>query len=201
MAERFPRYDHETSHHIQRFLRGEYGTDVHPELISLAYSFDRMMASTAIRNTLKLESGVVLADRFTASNLGHNGSKLDSQAERLDFFEFQRHFEHEVMGVPKPDLNLIIMIDPETAQRNVDKKAAREYTNQQRDIHEADTEHLRRTYDTYNLLAETYPDEFRIIDGIDSETGWMRSVESIQADIRQHVKPLLDAMLDQPNVH
>lgn len=189
--ESFPRYGQPVAEPISRFLNGEFGNP-HPDLISIPYSLDRLMASTAIRASLDLPNGIVIADRFTNSNLGHNGSKLNSNEERLAFFEAQRTFEYETLGIPKPDHNLLLMVPPATAQQNVDRKAARSYTEMKRDIHEADETHLARTFETYQLLAATYPDEFTIIESIDIDTDTMRPIEDIQAELRRALRPLLN---------
>lgn len=192
--ESFPRYGNPVAKPIENFLNGKYG-QLHPEVASVLYSLDRLKASDDIRRVLARKSGIVLADRFTNSNLGHNGSKLDTDEERLEFFEQQRAFEHDTLGVPRPDHTFILMVPPEIAQLNVDKKDARSYTEKKRDIHEADAEHLARTFDTYTLLADTYPEEFTLIDSMESDRSAMRSIESVQAEIRSSLRPLLQDLL------
>lgn len=191
--ESFPRYGQPVAEPISRFLNGEFGHP-HPDLISIPYSLDRLMASKAISEALSTPEGVVIADRFTNSNLGHNGSKLHSDEERLAFFEAQRTFEYETLGIPKPDHTLLLMVPPAVAQENVDRKDARLYTTKKRDIHEADEEHLARTYDTYQLLAKTYPSEFTVIHSVESEGRTMRPMEAIQNEIQRAVRPLLHDM-------
>lgn len=191
--ESFPRYGEPVVKPVENFLNGKYG-QLHPEAASVLYSLDRMHAAPDIRRVLARKSGIMLADRFTNSNLGHNGSKLDTTEERLKFFEQQRTFEYDVLGVPRPDHNLILMVPPEVAQANVDKKAARSYTDKKRDIHEADANHLSRAFDTYQLLAETYPSEFTLIDAMEADRSGMRSIESIQQEIRRAFVPLLSEL-------
>ena len=191
--ESFPRYGKPVAKLIENFLNGKYG-QLHAEVASVLYSLDRHMAATAIREVLARPNGIMLADRFTNSNLGHNGSKLNTTEERLEFFEQQRTFEHDVLQVPRPDHTFILMVPPEIAQLNVDKKAARSYTDKKRDIHEADATHLARTFDTYTLLAETYPDEFTLIDSMETDRTQMRSIESVQEELRKAISPLLRTM-------
>ena len=189
--ESFPRYGNPVAKPIENFLNGKYG-QLHPEIASVIYSLDRLMAAQAIRDVLSRERGIMVADRFTNSNLGHNGSKLDTDDERLAFFEEQRAFEYDTLGVPRPDHTFILMVPPSIAQENVDKKGARSYTDKKRDIHEADATHLARTFDTYNLLARTYPEEFTLINSIEESGTQMRSIEAIQAELRTAIRPLLE---------
>lgn len=188
----FPRYGNPVAKPIENFLNGNYG-QLHPEVASVLYSLDRLMAAGAIREVLSRERGVELADRFTNSNLGHNGSKLDTDEERLVFFEQQRAFEYDTLGVPRPDHTFILMVPPEVAQLNVDKKEARSYTSKKRDIHEADATHLARTFDTYTLLAKTYPTEFTLINSMEADHTGMRTIEDIQHQLRLAIRPLLDS--------
>lgn len=195
--ESFPRYGNPVAKPIENFLNGKYG-QLHPEAASVLYSLDRLMAAQAIREVLSRPRGIMLADRFTNSNLGHNGSKLDTNEERLEFFEQQRTFEYDVLGVPRPDHTFILMVPPSIAQANVDKKAARSYTDKKRDIHEADAMHLSRTFDTYTLLADTYPREFTLVNCVEEDEMHMRSIDSIQSQLRTAMRPLLADM--QPTV-
>lgn len=189
--ESFPRYGNPVAKPIENFLNGKYG-QLHPEAASVLYSLDRLMAASAIREVLLRERGIMVADRFTNSNLGHNGSKLDTDDERRAFFEEQRAFEHDVLGVPRPDHTFVLMVPPSIAQANVDKKEARSYTEKKRDIHEADATHLARTFDTYTLLADTYPGEFTLVNSVEQSGTHMRSIESIQHELQVAIRPLLD---------
>ena len=189
-TESYPRYEEPVAELVKRFLDGKYGQP-HPELISLPYAVDRMLGSAAIRSAIASPNGVFISDRYSASNLGHNGSKFDSAEERLEYFEFWRNYEHNILGVPKPDHNFIFQIPVEVAQANIDKKEARNYTDKKRDIHEADANHLQRTFDTYGLLAQTYPDEYTIIDPMaDLET--MRPIEEIHEELYAAVRRLMN---------
>lgn len=191
--ESFPRYGNPVARPIENFLNGNYG-QLHPEVASVLYSLDRLKASDDIRRVLARKSGILLADRFTNSNLGHNGSKLDTEEERLAFFEQQRTFEYDTLGVPRPDHTFILMVPPHVAQLNVDKKAARSYTTKKRDIHEADAQHLARTFDTYTLLAATYPSEFTLVNSMEADTATMRSMDDIQSELRAALRPLLQGL-------
>lgn len=186
--ESFPRYSNPVTEPIKRFLNGRYGNP-HPELASVPYALDRLDGSTAIKEQLAKPLGVYLADRFTSSNQGHNGSKFDDPAERADYFEYTRHFEHEVLGIPKPDLNVILLVTPEISQANIDKKAKRDYTEKTRDIHEADINHLARTRMSYIALADLYPNEYKLIDCMATETT-MRTIEDIQDELRSAFRSL-----------
>lgn len=198
----FPRYGNKSAVGVEQFLRDEgaiverEGTLVHvnsgdltPYEISNLYTHDRLAATPDLLQSLG-EHDVLISDRFTYSNAGHNGSRFNTPEERVGFFEFLRQSEFG-QGIPKPDHNFILQTDPRVAQLNVDKKAVRSYTDQKRDINEADASHLMRTFETYQLLAETYPEEFTIVDTMERSGRTMRSIDDIRVEIFAKVMNLL----------
>lgn len=177
----FPRYGEDSALYAGRYLDGVYGEHVHPDLASLPYAIDRFAASSLIR--AKLEVGDVLTDRFVASNLAHQGTKIAEPDARHRFYEEIQHLEHGIMGIPVPDLNIVLLMPSNLAQLNVDKKDARSYTDKKRDIHEADANHLDLAKANYEELCRLYPDKFVAISCVD-DGGEMRSIDDIQEEIR-----------------
>lgn len=98
--------------------------------------------------------------------------------------------EYEILGIPRPVINTVLLVPAKIAQSNVDKKATRSYTNAKRDIHEADASHLEKAKSNYEELCRLYPDEFVSIDCLDSVSR-LRSIADIQKDIRQKVESLI----------
>ncbi|MDB5162283.1 MAG: Thymidylate kinase [Candidatus Saccharibacteria bacterium] len=185
----FPQHGEFSSYYADQYLNGAYGgvNDVHADLASLPYAIDRFAASPKIRKVLDDPNGLVIADRYVASNLAHQGSKLSDRKERHEYYDRMMQTEFEVLGIPKPDLNIILLVPSAISQENIDKKEARGYTAMKRDIHEQDANHLDRTKANYEELTEIYPEWFRAIDCMNDE-GTMRSIEAIQNDIRRLLK-------------
>lgn len=181
----FPQHGEFSSYYADQYLNGAYGgiNHVHADLASLPYAFDRFAASPKIREVLDDPNGFVIADRYVASNLAHQGSKFREDNERHEYYDRMMRTEFEVLGIPKPDINIILLVPSQVAQKNIDKKEVRNYTDKKRDIHEEDADHLDRTKANYEELTELYPDWFKAVDCMSSgET--MRSIEDIQASIR-----------------
>ena len=198
----YPRYGEASAEGVEKFLRDEgaiverNGTLVHvnssdltPYEISELYTIDRLDGKSDVLQMLDTHD-VVISDRYIYSSAGHNGSRFDTPPERIDFFEYLRHSEFS-RGIPKPDHNFLLRADPRFAQLNVDKKAARSYTDLKRDINEADADHLARTFETYQLLAETYPDEFTTVDTMEQSRRSMRTIDDIRVEIFAKVMNLL----------
>lgn len=177
----FPRHGEDSALYADRYLNGDYGESVHPDLTSLPYAIDRFAASPTIRT--KLKTGNVITDRFVASNMAHQGARIADAKARHRFYKEIQHLEYDILGIPRPDLNIVLLMPSELAQANVDKKAARSYTNKKRDILEADANHLELAKANYEELCRLYPDKFVAISCVD-DNGAMRPIDDIQEEIR-----------------
>lgn len=181
----FPRYGEDSAYYAERFLNGAYGSNdnVHAELATLPYALDRFAARDDIRKHLEKENSLVIADRYMASNLAHQGTKVADTAMRKQFYERTMLTEYDILGIPRPDKNIVLLVPATTAQANIDKKAARSYTTLKRDILEADTDHLEKAKANYEELCELYPNEFTAIQCMDDSHA-MRPIDDIQTEIR-----------------
>jgi len=181
----FPRYGEDSAYYVEKYLNGAYGQadDVPADLGVLPYAIDRYAASGDIRAKLEGEKSVVIADRYMASNLAHQGTKIDDETERHAFYERTKTTEYGVLGIPKPDKTIVLVMPTAHMQSNVDKKAARSYTELKRDIHEANADHLEKAKANFEELCKVYPDEFTAVYCTD-DSGAMRPIDEIQAEIR-----------------
>ena len=184
----FPRYGQDSAFYVEKYLNGAYGQadDVPADLGVLPYAIDRYAASAEIRTSLQDDTAVVVADRYMASNLAHQGTKVDDTSERTAFYERTKLTEYGVLGIPKPDKTIVLVMPTEHMQANVDKKDARSYTELKRDIHEANSDHLDKAKANFEELCELYPNEFTAVKCTD-DTGAMRSIDDIQDEIRSIV--------------
>lgn len=187
----FPRYDQASSYYVGRYLDGDYGSadEVPADLASLAFALDRYAASAEINAALAKPDSVVISDRYVASNLAHQGTKFDNADDRHAYYERMKNTEYEILRIPKPTINIVLIMPTELAQANVDKKDARLYTTKKRDIHEADASHLDRAKANYEELCELYPEEFTAIQCVGAR-GEMRTIDDIQKEILKIVTQL-----------
>ena len=185
----FPRYGQDSARYAGRYLDGQYGaaSEVHPELGVLPYAVDRYAAGHEIRDYLGDPSTVVVTDRYMASNLAHQGAKISDKSKRRQFYEETMGLEYDILGIPRPDINIVLAVATGVAQANVDKKdsSSRSYTTKKRDIHEADAGHLDMAGANYQELCELYPEQFTRIDCMDESGLTQRSIEDIQLDIQR----------------
>lgn len=187
----FPRYGEASAYYAGRYLDGAYGSvnEVSADLASLAYAIDRFAAKNLVEEQLKLEDGFVIADRYVASNLAHQGAKIDDENERHAFYKQTMFIEYEILKIPRPSKNIVLLTPVNLSQINVDKKdpSTRSYTDKKRDIHEADSSHLEKAKANYEELCRLYPEEFIAIDCADG-SGNMRSINDIQLAIREALR-------------
>ena len=151
-----PQYGQKSAGPVEAYLRerkyGKLEGINGAKAASLLFAVDRFDASLRIRQWLE-EGKIVIADRYVASNMGHQGGKIPDRQERANFFAWNDDIEYGVFEIPRPDLNVILHVPPEVAERRL---LARDGANQ--DLHQADPEHLRHAADSYCLIAEMFPE-------------------------------------------
>ena len=186
----FPQYDQPSSFFVREYLNGKYGTPerVGPYTASLFYALDRYEAAPRIKQALD-DGKVVISNRFTASSMGHQGTMFHNAEERRGYFIWLDNLEFQMLGIPRPDKNIVLRVPAETAQQLVDKKEQREYTDQKRDILEADLEHLRKAVQVYDDLCLLFPKDFTRLDCVRSDQ--LMSIDQVEAMLWETVQPLL----------
>ncbi len=186
----FPQYEEQSSYFVRQYLNGAYGSadEVGPYTGSLFFSLDRYEAASAIRAALDTGK-VVIANRFTGSNMAHQGTKFSNAEQRRGYFIWLDNLEFQMLSIPRPDMNVVLRVPADIAQSLVDKKGARSYTDKKRDIHEADLSHLERSVEVYDDLCKLFPKDFSRIDCV--RGGKLMSIEDIGTLLWEKVHPLL----------
>lgn len=174
---------------VGRYLNGEFGEadDVNPYLASLLYAGDRWQASEAIRKDLKAGK-IVIANRYTQSNMGFQTAKIKSPTEKRKFLSWVTKLEYQIYGIPKPDLVVYLYVPYKIAQSLVDKKADRGYTKMKRDIHERNGEYLNRVEKQYLTLARQNK-EWQIVNCI--QDGKLMTPPMIAELVAKEVKKII----------
>ena len=162
----FPQYGKKSAGLIEEYLNGAYGNteSISPYAASLFYALDRFDASFAIRALLE-KNDVVLLDRYIDSNAGHQGGKIKNPIERKKFLAWLYELEYKILGIPKPDLVIILHVPAEVGQKLIAQKATRSYIKKgKRDRHEANLSHLKNAESSYLWLASQFPTDHTIIE-------------------------------------
>lgn len=171
----FPQYTKASAGMIENYLKGLYGTSeaVGPYRASIFYACDRYDLSFKIRQWLA-EGKMVIADRYVASNIGHQGGKLiQNKKAWTTYIDWLHHLEYELFAIPKPDYTLILKISPELSMQNsnkitdkekIKKRASYLGDSKKQDIHEADKMHLANTLKSYIAIQKKYPKQYKMVE-------------------------------------
>lgn len=186
----FPQYDQESSYFVREYLNGNYGSadELGAYTPSLFFALDRFQAAQQIKKDLAAGK-VILSNRFIGANLAHQGQKIDGEQERTKYYDWLYDLEFNILGIPKPDVNIVLIVPADIAQQLVDQKEARSYTDKKRDIHEADLNHLKRAVAAYEKLCVQFPGEFIRIDG--TEQRELLSIDAVTEKLWTEIKRAL----------
>jgi thymidylate synthase ThyX/thymidylate kinase len=193
----YPQYEQDSSYFVRKYLNGDYGSAeaLGPYTPSVFYALDRFDSSTDIKRDL--EAGkIVLCNRFTGSNMAHQGGKFTDLEQKVELFKWLDNLEFGMLEIPRPDANIVLLVEAEIAQQLVDKKEKRSYTEKKRDIHEADLKHLKNAVETYKQLCQTFPDSYQSIQCTDGNN--ILSIPTINNLIWERIQPMLDKLRKKP---
>lgn len=155
----FPMYDTPTGKIVGGpYLGKEYICDgwfdegavnVNPKVSALYYAADRKYNVGKIEKLLNKGINVIL-DRYTYSNLAHQGGKIENKEERLEMYNWLDKLEFELLELPKADIKVFLHMPYEVSC--ILKKDRLEKADQ----HEASREHLLLAESAYIEIAEIY---------------------------------------------
>lgn len=183
----FPQYSEPSSALIRMYLGGEFGAhpqDVNPYAASAFYAVDRYASLKKVWGKFYEEGGLILTDRYSTSNAVHQAVKC-SPAERPAFLRWLDEFEHDKLGLPRPDL--VLYLDMPTQQAVQLLRSREAATHTQADIHELDTGYLAACRDCALEAARVLG--WQVIPCMEGDR--LRSIEEIHQDILDRALPVL----------
>lgn len=143
----FPRYEA----NIFGKLIGEFQcsetmefSKVHPVLASLPYALDRLESKPLIESWLRTGHHVI-CDRYVSANQLHQGGKIKDEGERKRFLDLLDTVEHGLLGLPRPDLVILLDVPQHVSVRLMKEKASttkKQYSQRTTDFVEQDHEYL-----------------------------------------------------------
>lgn len=155
----FPRYDNDSSALVRMYLKGEFGSDaneISPYICSTFYAVDRYASYKQDFEDFYNNGGIVVADRYTTSNMLHQASKIHDKEQREKFLKWLYDLEFNIYLLPKPDM--VFFLDmPLFDTKILTKDRANKITGaSKKDIHETDENHLKSAYITSRELIDEY---------------------------------------------
>ena len=152
----FPRYDKESSYFVRKLLRGDLEEQggAQPHIASMFYSFDRMDAAPELKSELN-KGTILVSNRYTSSNVGHQGGRIENFKERKAYYAWLDHFEYEQLRIPRPHLVLYLHVPVSVALAMIEHRFHEEKRTS-KDLYD-NAEHLKKAYQSYGEAAELFP--------------------------------------------
>jgi dTMP kinase len=179
----FPDYQNPSSILVRMYLQGEFGRnprEINPYAASTFFAVDRFASYQKKWKELYHQGTLIIADRYTTSNMIHQASKIEDEEEKEKFLEWLRDLEFNKLQLPEPDLVIFLDVPPLYSQEILRDRS-------EKDIHELDLDYLRATYQNACWVAQSY--RWQRIDCI--EAGKLRSIEEIHEEIYSIVLGIL----------
>lgn len=156
----FPNYDSQSSTLVKMYLSGAFGSnanDVSPYIASTFFAADRYA-------TFKSEGyldyynngGIILADRYTTSNMTFQAGKISDKIEREKFLDWLWNFEFNLYKLPIPTESFFLDMPTKFALQLMKNRENKFTHEQKKDIHESNEEYLKEIYKASCDLAKKY---------------------------------------------
>lgn len=184
----FPDYESPSSALVKMYLKGDFGKnpeDVNPYAASLFYAVDRFASYRMKWKDFYEKGGIVIADRYTTSNMVHQMTKYEDEVKRKDFLSWLEKTEYGELELPRPDLVILLDI-PLAVSENLVKERVKKGGSM--DIHEQHLDYLRKCHDAYRQLVALY--HWKRIPC--TEEGRLRSIEDIGKDVEKAVAAVME---------
>ena len=133
---------------IGESLFSEGAVKVDPHVTCLYYAADRKYNWYKIQEYLDKDYYVIL-DRYTPSNLAHQGSKITDKDERFNMYQWIDKLEYWLLALPKPDKTIFLHVPYEKSIELLKNRKSI-------DEHEKSPEYLKNVEESYVELSELY---------------------------------------------
>ena len=155
----FPNYDSPSSSLVKMYLSGEFGEnakDVNAYIASTFYAADRYATFKKGYEEYYNNGGIIIADRYTTSNMVHQAGKITDKEERDKFLEWISDFEFNLYGLPKPTEVFFLNMPVEKAIELMKDRENKFTHDTKKDIHEKDKNHLIDAHEAACYVAKKY---------------------------------------------
>ncbi len=165
----------------------ETSAGVDPLVSSLYYAADRRYNFLAEIEDELYNNDIVILDRYTTSNMGHQVGKAKTKEKRMKILKFIETLEFDLCELPRPDI-VIFLHMPFEASRDLRK--GREYG----DGNENSESHLRSAEESYLEIASLQG--WHYINAIKSKkygsVNDIKSIDEISEEVIKAVEEVLN---------
>lgn len=176
----FPCYESDSSALVKMYLQGDFGTDaesVNPYAASTFYAVDRAASFLSDWKPFYEDGGIVICDRYTTSNVIHQGGKIEDWQDRMKYVDWLYDLEYGKIGIPKPDLVIYLDVPTEITATLMSKRDDNKHGGS--DIHEGNIEYLAKCRKNTLEIAEL--SNWNVLSC--AENGSMRTPQAIANDV------------------
>lgn len=155
----FPDYEAESSALVKMYLRGDFGQnpdEISAYVASSFFAVDRYASFQTKWKDFYESGGIVIADRYTTSNMVHQASKISDPKERDEFLDWLYDLEFRMYKIPVPDLVFFLDVPPEITMEMTKRRLNKFTGEEKKDIHENDVHHMDSSYENAHHVANKY---------------------------------------------
>ena len=188
----FPNYDSPAAEPIKMYLRGDFGKEassVNAYVASTLYAIDRFASYRQDWQRFYEDGGIIIADRYTTSNMVHQMIKYTDLEERKTFLQWLDQLEYDLYGLPRPDAVILLDMPLSLSEALLAERTGKTGGNTG-DIHEQDRSHLIAVHDAYDMLVSTY-DWHRV--HCENENDQLRTIDDIHEEVYEIVKQCINS--------
>ena len=150
----FPNYDSPSSALVKMYLEGDFGEnqkDVSPYIASTFYAADRYATFKKDFEEYYNNGGIIIADRYTTSNMIHQAGIIKDKQEREKFLKWLWDFEFNLYGLPIPTEVIFLNMPPDYTEKLIQDRENKITHEKKKDIIE---KNKQNTIDAYNNALE-----------------------------------------------
>lgn len=184
----YPDYESPACTPVKMYLQGEFGghvDDVNAYAASVLFAVDRYASYRMKWKKDYEDDTIILADRYTTSNMVHQAVKIEDNKMRDEFLSWLWDTEFTKMGLPVPDKVIFLNMPPDISNKLIDNRAKND--NRKKDIHEQDKNYLEKCYKVYQEMANRY--DWDIVEC--AKDNQLRTIEEINEDVWQKIQDLI----------
>ena len=190
----FPNYDNLSSGPVKEYLNGNISKnadDISAKAASLFYAVDRYITyKESIQKYYNDEKSIILFDRYTTSNMLHQGGKIlkaTNSYQKLDeYITWLENIEYNDLELPIPTQVFFLHMDVNFSIKLMNERCKEK--NTKKDIHESDTFHLEMAEKSGLYIAKKY--NWNIIECVKENK--IRSIDDIHTEIYSKLTKYLD---------
>lgn len=187
----FPNYESESSALVKIYLNGELSEDpreISPYIASTFYAADRYITFKKEYEKYYKSGGIILADRYTTSNMVHQAGKIKDDKKREKFLNWLWDFEFNLYGLPVPTEVFFLNMPTKYALSLIENRKNKITQEERKDIHERNPNHMIDAYKEACKLSKKY--KWKEIQCVKDEK--IRTIEDIHEEIYKQIKRYLN---------